>query len=104
MPLYTNEGTDDQTLVFPDSEWKDISQNAKDFARNLLQYNPQRRMCSADAFKHPWLHGALSHSKQLSNSESSVTLHSATFLKNGLNRSQQLERIQSAVSPKSKPN
>ena len=102
MPLYTHEGTEKQTLVFPDSEWGEISDNAKAFVRKLLEYNPKRRMSSSEALKHTWLRAVSTQRKSLTKSQSSATLHSATFLKSGLNRSQQLHRIQSAAtSPKS---
>ena len=105
MPLYTHEGTEKQTLVFPDSEWSEISDSAKAFVRKLLEYDPQRRMSSSEALKHTWLRAVSTQrvgGKSLTKSQSSATLHSATFLKSGLNRSQQLHRIQSAAtSPKS---
>ena len=102
MPLYTNEGTEDQTLVFPNTEWGEISEDAKSFVRKLLEYDPQRRMSSGEALKHGWIRDVVTERKSLTKCISSATLHSATCLRSGLNRSQQLHRIQSAASsPKS---
>lgn len=41
---------------FDDPEhWKDVSEQAKDFVRRLLDPNPRTRLTAADALKHPWL-------------------------------------------------
>ncbi|KAK2576391.1 hypothetical protein KPH14_005736 [Odynerus spinipes] len=38
-----------------DDRWKNISNEAKDFIRNLLVYNVDKRMSVKDALAHPWL-------------------------------------------------
>jgi calcium-dependent protein kinase len=38
--------------------WESISEDAKDFIRHLLVYNPAKRMTAEQALKHPWLHSA----------------------------------------------
>ncbi|XP_015180266.1 PREDICTED: muscle M-line assembly protein unc-89 isoform X4 [Polistes dominula] len=38
-----------------DDRWKNISNEAKDFIRNLLVYNVDKRMDVKSALKHPWL-------------------------------------------------
>jgi calcium-dependent protein kinase len=38
--------------------WESISEEAKDFIRHLLVYNPSKRTRSEQALKHPWLVGA----------------------------------------------
>lgn len=40
---------------FPNSIWKDISENAKDFIRHLLINDPNKRMSASDALLHPFL-------------------------------------------------
>jgi len=40
---------------FPASEWKDISPEAIDFIRQLLQMNPKKRMSAEEALNHPWM-------------------------------------------------
>ena len=40
---------------FPENDWKDKSEESQDFIEKLLNPNPQKRMCSAEALAHPWL-------------------------------------------------
>eukprot|EP01117_Protostelium_nocturnum_P018716 TRINITY_DN788_c0_g1_i1.p1 TRINITY_DN788_c0_g1~~TRINITY_DN788_c0_g1_i1.p1 ORF type:complete len:360 (+),score=126.75 TRINITY_DN788_c0_g1_i1:236-1315(+) len=42
---------------FPDPEWTNISQQAKDFIRHLLIRNPEDRYTAAQCLEHPWLSG-----------------------------------------------
>jgi calcium/calmodulin-dependent protein kinase I len=44
-------------IIFHERYWKDVSKDAKDFIMSLLQAEPQRRVTSAEAVKHPWLKG-----------------------------------------------
>ena len=40
---------------FDDERWTHISDDAKDFIRNLLAYQTERRMDTETALRHPWL-------------------------------------------------
>jgi len=42
---------------FPDPEWTNISESAKDFIRHLLVKNPKDRFTASQCLKHPWLNG-----------------------------------------------
>jgi len=42
---------------FPDPEWTNISESAKDFIRHLLVKDPKDRFTAAQCLKHPWLNG-----------------------------------------------
>jgi calcium-dependent protein kinase len=42
-------------LEFPSPEWDDISDEAKDFIRKLLDRDPDRRPTAAQALHHPWI-------------------------------------------------
>jgi len=42
---------------FPDPEWTNISQEAKDFIRHLLVKDPDERFTAERCLKHPWLNG-----------------------------------------------
>jgi serine/threonine protein kinase len=46
---------DASVLEFPGGEWGDISSEAKDFTRQLLNKNPHSRITASDALVHPWL-------------------------------------------------
>lgn len=45
--------------VFPDSEWKTVSAEAKNFVTNLLEFKPAKRMAANEALDHAWMHSAL---------------------------------------------
>ena len=36
-------------------EWADVSNEAKDLVRQLLQFDPARRISAEDALKHGWI-------------------------------------------------
>ena len=40
---------------FEESEWKDISPDAKSFIRILLSVDPKKRPIANEALKHPWM-------------------------------------------------
>jgi calcium/calmodulin-dependent protein kinase I len=42
---------------FPNPEWANISQTAKDFIRHLLVKDPQERFTAQQCLQHPWLNG-----------------------------------------------
>jgi len=42
---------------FPDPEWTNISDSAKDLVRHLLIKDPKERYTAANCLKHPWLNG-----------------------------------------------
>jgi calcium/calmodulin-dependent protein kinase I len=42
---------------FPNPEWSQVSEQAKDFIRKLLVKDPHKRATPADCLKHPWLNG-----------------------------------------------
>jgi len=42
---------------FPDPEWTNISESAKDFIRHLLIKDPKDRFTASQCLKHPWLNG-----------------------------------------------
>lgn len=62
-PFY---GTDDQTLIqanknvdyqFHDPEWKNVSEDAKDFIRRTFHPVGECRLKPDEALRHPWLQG-----------------------------------------------
>lgn len=44
-------------IVFHERYWKDVSQDAKDFIKSLLQPDPKKRLDSKEALAHVWLTG-----------------------------------------------
>jgi len=50
---------------FPDPEWTNISEEAKDFIRHLLVKDPEQRWTAKQCKEHPWLSGAFGSSKPL---------------------------------------
>lgn len=42
-------------LRFPEREWKFISDNAKNFLRNTIQYDSRKRYSAAEALEDPWM-------------------------------------------------
>jgi serine/threonine protein kinase len=45
----------EQELEFPENEWQNVSQNAKDFITALLRKDPEMRLSVPEAICHPWL-------------------------------------------------
>lgn len=50
--LYTQILEDE--VNFSDGLWSNVSDEAKDLAKDLLQKDPDCRLCAKDALKHPW--------------------------------------------------
>ncbi|KAI9727922.1 MAG: hypothetical protein M1828_005327 [Chrysothrix sp. TS-e1954] len=48
----------DGRVVFHERYWRDVSKDAKEFIKNLLQPLPSRRLTSTQALQHRWLSGA----------------------------------------------
>jgi calcium/calmodulin-dependent protein kinase I len=44
-----------QGVQFPENKWKDVSEEAKDLVRGLLQIEPTRRYPVRVALQHPWI-------------------------------------------------
>uniref|UniRef100_A0A7S0T349 Mitogen-activated protein kinase n=1 Tax=Erythrolobus madagascarensis TaxID=708628 RepID=A0A7S0T349_9RHOD len=42
-------------LEFPDGQWKDISEPAKELLRHMLEPDPSKRTTAREALRHPWL-------------------------------------------------
>ncbi|KAK3092128.1 hypothetical protein FSP39_025399 [Pinctada imbricata] len=40
---------------FPDNEWEDISDNARDLIRRLLVRDPRKRLTAVEVLHHPWV-------------------------------------------------
>ena len=89
-------------LVFPKNDFKHISDNAIEFIKKLLEYNPDRRLSSDEAIENNWLKDMISLSnnevnlnddiiENLSKFKSIVTLQKATleFLANLININQE---------------
>ncbi len=49
------EGDDSACVTFPLLYWKNISEEAKDFVRSLLAFEPAYRISAERAMKHPWI-------------------------------------------------
>jgi serine/threonine protein kinase len=49
------EGDDSDCVAFPSLYWKNISEEAKDFVRSLLVFEPAFRISAERAMKHPWI-------------------------------------------------
>jgi len=61
---------------FPAAEWDYISDTAKDFVRNLLLLNPQKRLTAEECLMHPFL-GGESDTKPLKNIDHSMAEYNA---------------------------
>ena len=48
---------------FPEPEWTEISEHAKDFIRHLLVKDPRKRMTGEECLAHPWLNGQVGQAK-----------------------------------------
>lgn len=57
---------------FPDSEWGDISSDAKDFIRGLLEVDPKKRLTASEALAHSWLTSANISERAINNDRSGL--------------------------------
>lgn len=42
-------------FTLDEEEWENVSNEAKDLVRKLLEYNPDKRISAAAALQHPWI-------------------------------------------------
>lgn len=47
-------------IVFESKEWSNVSEEAKDFTKRLLERNPKKRLNAEEALNHPWFKKVLS--------------------------------------------
>lgn len=52
-------------FMYDPFDWADVSENAKDFVRKLIQPDPKSRPTATVALKHRWLNGAAPRARQL---------------------------------------
>ena len=45
----------DPRIEFHKNFWKNISENAIDFIKNMLSYDPKERFSTSDAISHSWI-------------------------------------------------
>lgn len=57
---------------FPDSQWKDISADAKQFINGLLELDPHNRLTAHQALAHPWLNDDQLSSQPIQNDRSAL--------------------------------
>lgn len=57
---------------FPDAEWGDISDEAKDFIRGLLEVDPKKRLTAREALAHSWLTSANISERAINNDRSAL--------------------------------
>lgn len=87
-------------------EWANISSEAKDFVRKLMEKNPDKRISAAAALQHPWIQNmdekrfdnelnidALSHLKEF-NAEHKLQHAAITFMVSQLSTKAEQKRIQ----------
>ena len=94
-------------LTFPSNEFKNISQDAINFIKQLLDYNPDKRLSAEESLENKWLI-SLSNSNEkdekyinsdiiqnLSKFKSKVTLQKATlaFLTNQISLNQEIQNL-----------
>ena len=52
-PVFAGDESD--CVIFPSSYWKNLSEEAKDFVRSLLAFEPAFRVSAQRALQHPWI-------------------------------------------------
>lgn len=57
---------------FPDSEWADISSEAKDFISGLLELDPKKRLTASEALQHVWLTSTSTSERAINNDRSAL--------------------------------
>lgn len=58
--------------TFPESEWRDISAEAKDFIRGLLEVDPKKRLAANEALNHTWLTSTNISERAITNDRSAL--------------------------------
>lgn len=55
LPPVFSTSSDMEQVLFPVSHWKDISEEAKDLVRAMLDPNPESRITAKEALSHVWI-------------------------------------------------
>lgn len=42
-------------FTLDEEEWENVSNEAKDLVRKLLEFNPDKRISASEAIQHPWI-------------------------------------------------
>jgi len=42
-------------FTLDEEEWENVSNEAKDLVKKLLEYNPEKRISASEALQHPWI-------------------------------------------------
>ena len=77
-------------VEYNEEEWKDVSDDAKDFLSRLLLVNPKERMTAKEALEHPWIlnHSSSPHhdgeAHSLSSAKPLLQNFSKHFIKNSV--------------------
>lgn len=58
--------------TFPAEEWDDMSDEAKDFIRGLLELDPKKRLTAREALAHPWLTSTTISERAITNDRSAL--------------------------------
>lgn len=58
--------------TFPGEEWDDMSDDAKDFIRGLLELDPKKRLTAREALAHPWLTSTTISERAITNDRSAL--------------------------------
>lgn len=58
--------------TFPDAEWGDISPEAKDFIRGLLEVDPKKRLTASEALGHVWMTSTNISERAINNDRSAL--------------------------------
>lgn len=58
--------------TFPDGEWADISSEAKDLIKGLLEVNPKKRLSAKQALAHPWISSSNLSERIINNDRSAL--------------------------------
>lgn len=93
-----------QPLEFPDEEWADVSEDAKDFIRGLLEKDPDKRMSSSEAMQHRWVTDSdipeLSNESLDEQSEEEVEVPKSIFMRKKKTPAEILSKVRRAESEK----
>uniref|UniRef100_K1PLL2 Calcium/calmodulin-dependent protein kinase type IV n=1 Tax=Magallana gigas TaxID=29159 RepID=K1PLL2_MAGGI len=58
--------------------WNNISENAKDFVRRMLQLDPKKRLTESQALNHPWVKGVAAKSEHMPETHNKIKEFNAT--------------------------
>eukprot|EP01116_Phalansterium_solitarium_P016217 TRINITY_DN371_c0_g1_i1.p1 TRINITY_DN371_c0_g1~~TRINITY_DN371_c0_g1_i1.p1 ORF type:complete len:565 (-),score=87.88 TRINITY_DN371_c0_g1_i1:695-2389(-) len=85
-------------FTFPDEDWADVSESAKELIGKLLELNPKKRLSATEALKHPWVAKGAASSRPMPKVPPALKASAAKRLKAAAQATIAINRIERSAS------